>query len=182
MRKFTHYFSDTGPAYIKFTQKMALPVLNLPPISAPVRSDEDSRRGGLEIYDRIRRKWVALTPEEWVRQHFVEFLMSEREFPQALMANEVALTLNNTSRRCDTLIYTRALKPLCVIEYKRPDVAVTAKVFDQIARYNGVLNAPFLIVSNGLHHYCARYTASGYAFLHEIPPYGDMVAFASQNI
>ena len=182
MRKFTHYFSDTGPTYIKFTQKMTLPVLNLPPVSASVRRDEDSRRGGMEIYDRLRCKWVALTPEEWVRQHFVEFLMSEREFPQALMANEVALTLNSTARRCDTLIYTRALKPLCVVEYKRPDVAVSAKVFDQIARYNGVLNAPFLIVSNGLRHYCARYTASGYIFLRDIPSYDAMIAACNQNI
>lgn len=106
---------------------MALPVLNLPPANAPLRRDEDSRRGGLEIYDCLRRKWVALTPEEWVRQHFVQFLISERGFPEVLMANEVALTLNNTIRRCDTLIYTRNLKPLCVVEYKRPDVAVTAK-------------------------------------------------------
>ena len=161
---------------------MALPVLNLPPVNAPLRRDEDSRRGGLEIYDCLRRKWVALTPEEWVRQHFVQFLISEREFPEALMANEVALTLNNTARRCDTLIYTRNLKPLCVVEYKRPDVAVTAKVFDQIARYNGVLKAPYLIVSNGLHHYCARYTDSGYTFLRDIPSFGEMLAGENQNI
>ena len=153
-----------------------LPALNLPGADLQLRPDEDSRKGGLEVLDRLRNKWVALTPEEWVRQHFVAFLMAERGFPAALMANEVALSLNGTARRCDTIIYTRALKPLCIVEYKRPDVAVTQKVFDQIARYNSVLRAPYLIVSNGLAHYCCRYTADGgYRFLRDVPEFAAMV-------
>lgn len=149
--------------------------LNLPAYDVELRRDEDSRRGGLEIYDRLRRKWIALTPEEWVRQHFVNFLITHRAFPGELMANEVALKLNNTARRADTLVYTRSLKPLCVIEYKAPDIVLTQNVFDQIARYNSVIEAPYLIVSNGMHHYCCRYSESGYTFLRDIPCYNDML-------
>lgn len=149
----------------------AFPQLNLPPIEAQIRPDADSRRGGFEIFDVLRHKWVALTPEEWVRQHFTAFLIAERGFPQALMANEVALSLNGQSRRCDTVVYTRALKPLCIVEYKAPNITVTQKVFDQIARYNSVLLAPYLIVSNGISHYCCRFCGKSYAFLPDIPDF-----------
>ena len=150
--------------------------LNLPPFDVKLRRDEDYRRGGLEIFDRLRQKWVALTPEEWVRQHFVNFLIEYRGFPAHLMANEVALTLNNTARRADTMVFTRTLNHLCVVEYKAPDIEITQKVFDQIARYNSVVEAPFLIVSNGLRHFCCRYNGSGYDFLRDIPAYADMVS------
>ena len=148
--------------------------LNLPPYDISLRPDADSRRGGLEVFDNLRGKWVALTPEEYVRQHFVNFLIAHRNFPRHLMANEVALTLNGTARRADTMIYTRTLRPLCVVEYKAPEIALTQKVFDQIARYNIVVGAPFLIVSNGLHHYCCRFTNGSYTFLRNIPTYDKM--------
>lgn len=148
-----------------------LPELNLP--AAPLRIEDDGR-DGLRVYDVLRRRFVALTPEEWVRQNFVCFLMAERGFPRHLMANEVSLKLNGTARRADTLVYTRELCPLAVVEYKASSVVIGQKVFDQIARYNSVFKAPYLIVSNGLHHYCCRYTDSGYSFLPEIPMYGAM--------
>lgn len=151
-----------------------LPRLNLPPFDVKLRPDSDSRRGGLEVYDALRRKWVALTPEEWVRQHFVNFLLSQRGFPQSFMANEVGLKLNSTQRRVDTIVYTRALKPLVVIEYKAPEIAITQAVFDQAVRYNSVFGAPYLIVSNGLRHFCCRYTPPGYTFLRDIPVYDDL--------
>lgn len=154
----------------------ALAPLNLPRFDIRVRRDEDSRRDGLEVFDPLRGRWVALTPEEWVRQHFVNFLITQRAFPQMLMANEVSLTFNSMHRRADTMVYTRALKPLCIVEYKAPEVAITQKVFDQIARYNSVIEAPYLIVSNGLHHYCCRYTSEGYSFLPDIPPYSEMLS------
>lgn len=153
----------------------ALVPLNLPRFDIRVRHDDDSRRGGLEVFDPLRGKWVALTPEEWVRQHFVNFLITQRDFPQMLMANEVSLTFNSMPRRVDTMVYTRALNPLCVVEYKAPDVVLTQKVFDQIARYNSVIEAPCLIVSNGIHHYCCRYTAQGYTFLPDIPNYRELL-------
>ena len=144
--------------------------LNLPAYDVELRRDEDSRRGGLEIYDRLRRKWIALTPEEWVRQHFVNFLITHRAFPGELMANEVALKLNNTARRADTLVYTRSLKPLCVIEYKAPDIVLTQNVFDRIARYNSVIEAPYRLSATACTtiaaairkvatHFCERYHA-----------------------
>lgn len=150
--------------------------LNLPACGLKIRRDADSRRGGDEVYCILRRQWVALTPEEWVRQHFVHFLISDRSFPASLMANEVSLKLNGTSRRCDTLVYGRNLQPLMLVEYKAPNVPITQRVFDQIARYNIVVGAPYLVVSNGLNHYCCRYGADGYAFIADIPTYDGLLS------
>lgn len=153
------------------------PLLNLPPCELQIRPDSDSRRAGMEVYDCLRRRWVAMTPEEWVRQNFVRFLIQYKGFPPALMANEVALKLNGTGRRADTMVYTRALRPLAVVEYKAPEVPVTQKVFDQIARYNLVLGAAFLVVSNGVRHFCCRYRGGSYEFLPDIPAYGEMTDY-----
>ena len=98
-------------------------------------------------------------------------------FPETLLANEVAITLNGTSRRCDTVVYSRqGLKPLAIVEYKAPHVVITQRVFDQISRYNMVLRVPWLFVSNGLGHYCCRvdYDAGRCVFLKELPCYGEM--------
>ena len=142
--------------------------LNLPAYNISVRRQPD---GSLQVHDRLRGKYVALTPEEWVRQHFVEYLINEKGFTPAWMANEVGLRLNGTLRRCDTVAYGRDMRPLVVVEYKAPDVEITQAVFDQIARYNLVLHAEYLIVSNGLAHYCCRYNhaAGKYTFMREIP-------------
>ncbi len=123
------------------------------------------------IFDVIRRQYVALTPEEWVRQHFVHFLIEHKGYPQVLMANEVQLKLNGMSRRCDTVIYDRTLRPRVIVEYKAPTVDITQQVFDQICRYNMVLQVEYLIVSNGLAHYCCKmdYATRSYTFLREVP-------------
>ena len=147
--------------------------LNLPPFDKKIIEKD----GKPFILDVIRRQYVALTPEEWVRQHFVHFLIDDRGFPQSLMANEVQLKLNGMSRRCDTVVYDRTLRPRVIIEYKAPTVNITRKVFDQICRYNMVLRVDYLIVSNGLVHYCCKvdYDARSYTFLSEIPDYGQVV-------
>ncbi|MBP2692134.1 MAG: type I restriction enzyme HsdR N-terminal domain-containing protein [Muribaculaceae bacterium] len=147
--------------------------MNLPSFEYELSQRED---GVTRIYDRLRKKFVALTPEEWVRQHFVNYLISERGYPGGLMANEVSLKLNSTARRCDTLVYSRTGKPVAVIEYKAPSIAVTQAVFDQIARYNSVIGAAYLMVSNGLSHYCCRYDekSEGYVFLRDIPRYEEL--------
>ena len=142
--------------------------LNLPGYDVRTRRLPD---GSLQIYDVLRRKYVALTPEEWVRQHFVHWLIDVKGYPASLTANEVGLRLNGTLRRCDTVVFGTDGCPAMVVEYKAPEVAVTQKVFDQIARYNLVMKARYLVVSNGLVHYCCRYDheVGTYAFVREIP-------------
>ena len=146
--------------------------LNLPPYATKVAV----RDGKNTIWDIIRRKYVALTPEEWVRQHFVHFLVEHKGYPASLLANEVALTLNGSSRRCDTVLYDRTLSPRMIIEYKAPHIPITQKVFDQISRYNLVFRVDYLIVSNGLSHYCCRmdYDHQSYEFLKDVPEYREL--------
>lgn len=146
--------------------------LNLPSFEPQLRRRSD---GKFDVFDPLRKKWVAVTPEEEVRQTFVSYLISHLGYPASLMANEYSLKLNNTARRCDTVVFTRDLKPLMIVEYKRPGVAVTSDVFDQIARYNSVLGARWLVVSNGLHHYCCRFTGDGYSFVSSIPTYPQLL-------
>ena len=146
--------------------KQMLP-LNLPNFDIKVKKSADQ----LLVWDETRRKYVALTPEEWVRQHFVHFLISEKGYRQELIANEVSIKLNGTAKRCDTVIYDRLLTPLMIVEYKAPSITITPKVFDQIVRYNRVLHVQYLIVSNGLRHFCCQidYETLSYRFLKEIP-------------
>lgn len=146
--------------------------LNLPTFTAKV-AEKDGKR---IIFDIVRRKYVALTPEEWVRQHFVNYLISEKKFPKELLANEVPIKLNGTSKRCDTVAYNRFLAPLLIVEYKAPTIEITRAVFDQIARYNIVLRVRYLIVSNGMSHFCCKidYEAQSYSFLEGIPEYTSL--------
>ena len=152
-----------------------LPQLNLPPLEKP--RIETGADGVRRIFDPLRGKFVALTPEEWVRSHFTAWLTGTLGYPAALMANEVSLTLNGTARRCDTVLFTReGLHPRMIIEYKAPHIEITQKVFDQIARYNMVLNAPYLVVSNGLRHFCllVDHTGGTARFLPDLPPYSAL--------
>lgn len=146
--------------------------LNLPAFDAKIAVKEGKRT----IFDVLRRKYVALTPEEWVRQHFVHFLLEHKGYPATLLANEVQVQLNGTKKRCDTVLYRRDLTARMIVEYKAPEIVITQKVFDQIMRYNMVLKVDYLIVSNGLQHYCCRmnYGHNSYAFLQDIPEYGEL--------
>lgn len=125
----------------------------------------------LKVFDPIRKKYVALTPEEYVRQHFTAWMTDHLGYPGSLMGNEVSLKLNGTSRRCDTVVFRNDGTPVVIVEYKAPTVAITQTVFDQIARYNMVLRSHFLIVSNGLRHFCCEmdYDNETYRFLPQIP-------------
>ena len=148
--------------------------LNLPECDIRLKKDD---AGSVRVYDPLRGKWLILTPEEWVRQNFVEFLVNCKGFPRGRMGNEVSLRLNNTLRRCDTIVFDNARNPLVVIEYKAPDVEITKEVFYQILRYNSVFRAPYLIVSNGLRHFCCRATFSPLSceFLPEIPDWDNIL-------
>ncbi len=147
--------------------------LNLPPYPLRTRRKSD---GSTMVFDRLRKRFVALTPEELVRQHFVEFLIHDKQYPVALMGNEISLTQNGIKRRCDTVVADPHGRPLVIVEYKAPSVAITQRTFDQIVRYNMVLHASYLMVSNGLKHYCCHidYATGTYAFLSEIPPYPSL--------
>lgn len=146
--------------------------LNLPGYDAVIIDKE----GKPMIFDNLRRIYVALTPEEWVRQNFTHYLMEQYDYPATLMANEASITLNNTRRRCDTVVYDRTLRPRMIIEYKAPTVKIDSKVFTQISRYNLVLRVDYLVVSNGLQHYCCKmdYTNNSYEFKQGIPPYHEL--------
>ena len=111
-----------------------------------------------------------------MRQHFIHYLITEKGSPAALMGNEVPLPLTGMSRRCDSVLYDTSLRPRIIMEYKAPDVPLTQNVFDQISRYNIVMHVDYLIISNGLTHYCCRmdYENNTYQFLREIPDYGDL--------
>lgn len=117
-----------------------------------------------------------LTPEEWVRQNFCKYLINHLGYPAGLMANEVSLHLNGTSRRCDTVVYNSSLRPVMIVEYKSPEIAITQEVFEQIGRYNLVLAVDYLVVSNGLHNYCCKldHATGRYRFLPGIPKRSEL--------
>ncbi|GAB6011511.1 type I restriction enzyme HsdR N-terminal domain-containing protein [Viscerimonas tarda] len=146
--------------------------LNLPPYNAKIKKGEKA----VLIWDCLRSKYLVLTPEEWVRQHFVNYLITEKAYPQSLIANEKQILLNNRRKRCDTIVYSRTLSPLVIVEYKSPEVPINQYVFDQIVRYNMVLKVNYLIVSNGLQHYCCAmdYGKQTFRYLEEIPRYEEL--------
>lgn len=128
------------------------------------------------IFDILRRKYVALTPEEWVRQHFIHFLINQKNYPATLLANEIKLRVGNKTLRADSVLYDRELRPRMIVEYKAPHISITQKVFDQISTYNTLLHVDYLVVSNGLQHYCCKmdYDNQKYLFLEDIPDYQNI--------
>ena len=143
--------------------------LNLPKTELKVISKD----GKQQVFDVLRRRFVVLTPEEWVRQQFVHFLIRHKGYPAECIGNEVSITLGATKKRCDTVIYGSHAEPLMVIEYKSPSVEITQKVFEQICRYNIKMRVEWLVVSNGLQHYCTRidYENGTYQFVEDIPTF-----------
>lgn len=148
--------------------------LNLPSFDVRLRTDESGRQ---TIFDPLRRRYLRLTPEEWVRQHFCNYLVSHLGYPSMLIGNEVSLRVGGAARRCDTVLYhTEGMRPRMIIEYKAPHVVITEQVFLQIQSYNSVLRADYLVVSNGMQHYCCYmdYVRQQSSFLTEIPPYSQL--------
>ena len=146
--------------------------LNIPPFQMKLSGTQERPK----ILDILRRKFVALTPEEWVRQHFIHFLIEHTGYPSALMANEVALSCGNKQLRADTVLYDRDLNARMIIEYKAPTIKITKRVFEQVTAYNFLLHVDYLIVSNGLTHYCCKmnYENNSYMLLTSIPDYKDI--------
>ncbi len=125
------------------------------------------------IYDVARKKFVSLTPEEWVRQHWIHYLNKELNYPLSLMIVEAGIKVNNLQKRADIVIYNKLKQPYLIVECKAPDVALNNDVFNQIINYYSSIKAEILIVSNGLKHVCFKfnYTKKKTEFLKDIPAY-----------
>ncbi|MFQ3296696.1 MAG: hypothetical protein ACI9WV_001920 [Patiriisocius sp.] len=143
--------------------------LNLPHYKFRLKSNENKTL----IFDNLRKKYMVLTPEEWVRQHFVQFLIEEKKYPTSLIAIEKQLTINNRKKRTDILVFNKEGNHEIIVECKAPKIKITQATFDQIARYNLKLKANYLIVTNGLDHfYCKMdFENETYIFLKDIPDY-----------
>jgi hypothetical protein len=128
------------------------------------------------IFDPIRKKEALLTPEEWVRQNIVRFLVEDRDFPQSLISIESGLIINRLSRRYDVLVYDRNGNTLVLIECKAPKININQDTFDQIIAYNHKMLAPYLLVTNGLKHYFCKHEIklNQYIFLENIPSFNDL--------
>ncbi len=148
--------------------------LNLPAYEPRIR---EIRPGKHEIFDPVRRKFVRLSPEEWVRQHFLSYLTSKKGYPVSLITVEASLNYNRQLKRSDILVYGPGGTPLLVVECKAPEVELTQAVFDQVAMYNMSLIVGFVVVTNGLEHFACRinHENKSYTFLNEIPDYETLI-------
>lgn len=147
--------------------------LNLPKFDFQLEKTKDH----IYIWDRLRRKYLVLTPEEWTRQHFVNYLIEHLDFPISRIANEIEIKVNNQKKRCDTIVYNHYLEPVMILEYKAPNVKINSKVLDQILRYNITLKVKYLVISNGLEHYCFELDQENVKFNHLkiVPKYEEIV-------
>lgn len=143
--------------------------LNLPKYLFNIK-EEDGKK---YIFDQVRKKYILLTPEEWVRQNFIEYLVQELGYPRGLIAVEMSIKLNKNNFRCDIVLHNTEAKPTIIVECKATTVNINQNVFDQIARYNMPIKVDYLIVTNGLSHYCCKmdYINEKYTFEKNIPKY-----------
>ena len=138
--------------------------LQLPPASLKIKNEQ--------IWDRLRKKYVAFTPEEWVRQHLIAYLIDHLQYPEGRMASEFTVDYNGMKKRCDIVAFDADLKPFFIVECKAPDVPLSADTFYQVARYGASLKDRLLVLSNGISHYCAQLDPErGVIYLPEIPVY-----------
>ena len=141
--------------------------LNFP--SYPFKLKQDNL--ATYIFDEIRKKYLVLTPEEWVRQHVVQFIIREKGYPKSLIKLEGGLKLNSLQKRTDIIVFNKTGEKVLLIECKAPSVKITQKAFDQIARYNLIHKVPLLFVSNGLQHYTCKINIreQNYQFVENLP-------------
>jgi hypothetical protein len=146
--------------------------LNLPTYFFRIKQEKDKKY----IFDEIRRRYVLLTPEEWVRQHIVKYLVNVRNFPQMLIAVERGFQQLKRKQRYDLLIHDRNGDPLMIVECKAPTVEINQSAFDQATRYNVKHRAPYMLITNGRKHYCCQLNLENrqYRFLQEIPDFNEM--------
>ena len=143
--------------------------LHFPTYSFRFKNSENK----VAIFDEIRKKFIILTPEEWVRQHVVQYLLQDKKYPKSYINVEKLIKINDLNKRYDVIVYQPNGEIYLLIECKAPEVTITQQTFDQIARYNLVLNAKYLMVSNGLNHYFCQmdFENEKYVFLKELPEF-----------
>jgi len=146
--------------------------LNLPPYPFKI-TDQD---GTLTLFDELRKKTIIITPEEWVRQHFVQYLINQKEYPRSLIKLEGGLKLHGRARRTDIVVFNNSGERILIIECKAPSIKISQKTFDQVARYNMVHRVSLLAVSNGLEHYYCRisFNDQQYHFIQDLPSYNEL--------
>jgi len=147
--------------------------LNFPRYSFRIKSEGQRKH----IFDNIRKRYVLLTPEEWVRQHLISYLVEDRKYPASLLAVEMPLKINRMERRADLVLFSKNGDPLLIAECKAPGVKITQGAFDQVARYNLDMKVRYLIVSNGTVHYCAEldHVRGVWSFLRQIPAFEEVI-------
>lgn len=143
--------------------------LNLPPYPFKITDDN----GKLTLFDELRKRTIIITPEEWVRQHFVQYLIKHKNYPKSLIKLEGGLKLNGLAKRTDIVVFNSAGERVLLVECKAPSVPISQATFDQAARYNMVHKVKFMAVSNGLQHYYCNidFNKESYTFLQELPDY-----------
>jgi len=146
-----------------------MPKLNFPEYDFKLKK----QNGKSFIFDPVRKKYYILTPEEWVRQHTLQYLILEKKYPVSLIAVEKELQINRTKRRFDIVVFNRKMTPEILVECKAPTIAISQKTFDQANQYNWLLKAPYLFLTNGMKHYLCHinFTENNFHFLEELPDY-----------
>ena len=151
---------------------MSLPVLNFPEITLRFQNNE---KGNLQLFDTIRKKFVDVTPEEWVRQHIIHYLISHKEFPASFISVEKQINLNGTKKRYDVVVFNPLLKPILIIECKAPQIEINQLTINQALRYNLELQVPFVFLSNGLNHIFIKMEGDSPKILKNIPNYSELL-------
>ena len=144
--------------------------LNFPAVKLRLRDEKTHT----QVFDVIRKKYILLSPEEWVRQHVIHFLIEEKKFPTGLIEIEKQISLFNTNKRVDILVRDKNLKPLLLVECKAADVALKQNEINQLARYQITLQAPYCMLTNGINHIVMKLEGEKVTFLPELPSYQEI--------
>ncbi|CAL1520390.1 hypothetical protein MMC2321_04155 [Chitinophaga sp. MM2321] len=157
------------PIFATLLNVCVLITINFPPPDFKITREGDKQL----IFDRYRKKYIVLTPEEWVRQNFLNYLVHTLSYPQALIGVEKEIYLGEMKKRFDIIIYNRNMQPWMLVECKEMKVPLTEATMQQVIRYNMVIPATYLVITNGIHTFCGNYEAreKQWRFLEELPPY-----------
>lgn len=170
------FLSNKIPSPVPNLLSIYFPKLSFPEYSFKVQNGSLPAQTS-KIFDIVRKKYVVLTPEEWVRQHLLHFLVNEKKFPSSLLSVEKKLLVNNLEKRTDVVAYTSNLKPLMIAECKAPAIKISQDTFDQAARYNMTIGAAYFLITNGLEIMFCRidHTTNSYEFFPEVPDYKSLL-------